>query len=125
MAVGPPVIRTVFTSNPSAAKKPNSWATTSGSVPLKVGVLEAKLTDLAKANSGRPPNGTSNVSSSRANLNPVAHEGFEEFLLPPRRGKIEMGVLSEAIMNHPHPGSGPGQALYPPPSRGGSEITEK
>src|SRR6185295_10600458 len=36
-----------FTSKPSAAKKPKSCATTSGRVPLKVGVLEAKLTVLA------------------------------------------------------------------------------
>src|SRR5687768_10914045 len=49
MAVGPPVIRTVLTSNPSAAKNPKSCATTSGRVPLKVGVLEAKLTVLAEA----------------------------------------------------------------------------
>jgi hypothetical protein len=49
MAVGPPVMRTVLTSRPSAAKKPKSWATTSGKVPLKVGVLEAKLTDFIAA----------------------------------------------------------------------------
>jgi hypothetical protein len=37
---------------------------------------------------------------------------------------------AEANMNHSHPGSGPGQALYPPPSRGrieigDSELTER
>src|SRR5262245_15747944 len=53
MAVGPPRMRTVFTSKPSAAKKPNSWATTSGKVPLKVGVLAAKLTGLASMPRGR------------------------------------------------------------------------
>src|SRR5262249_36785064 len=53
MAVGPPRMKTVFTSKPSAAKKPNSWATTSGKVPLKVGVLAAKLTGLASTPRGR------------------------------------------------------------------------
>src|SRR5262245_47913902 len=47
MAVGPPRMKTVFTSRPSEAKKPNSCPTISGKVPLKVGVLAAKLTGLA------------------------------------------------------------------------------
>src|SRR5262245_20747504 len=46
-------MRTVFTSNPSAATKPYSCATTSGNVPLSVGVLDAKLTFLA-ATAGVP-----------------------------------------------------------------------
>jgi hypothetical protein len=40
-------MKTVFTSRPSAAKKPNSCPTISGKVPLNVGVLAAKFTGLA------------------------------------------------------------------------------
>src|SRR6266508_3819802 len=105
MAVGPPRMSTVFTSNPSAPKKPNSCATTSGSVPLSVGVLEAKLTGLVLADSARlTANTVNNTKNSRVNVSDAV------FLLRPRRGKIEMGVLRETLMSHPY--------LYPSLSRG-------
>src|SRR4029434_8238916 len=64
MAVGPPRMRTVFTSKPSAAKKPNSCATTSGHVPLNVGVLAAKFTGLASTHEIQPEALTARESSN-------------------------------------------------------------
>src|SRR4029434_10491119 len=64
MAVGPPRMKTVFTSNPSAAKKPNSCATTRGNVPLNVGVLAAKFTGLASTHEIQPEALTAKESSN-------------------------------------------------------------
>jgi hypothetical protein len=66
----------------------------SGNVPLNVGVLDAKLTFLAAGNAARPSNAINNAIKSKVRA--VA------YLLPPRRGKIELGVPDEVVMNHPY-----------------------
>src|SRR6266508_2863727 len=85
------IARTAATPATSVYSTP---ATTSGKVPLSVGVLEAKLTDFADAASAGLPNVISNVNTSGTNFSPITYAGCEESPPPfpsPVEGEDEYG----------------------------------